>query len=380
MKIKNAVVACFILPIGVIITASNVHSQVTFSNITNATLYATDYMQSTNSGGSSYNYTPGANGGTVASSGVIHSNSYGTNSATGSTAYWATLASGQDGWTNFGVPNGNGPGTIFYSRANSSRTNPAGMSIGADQWYSTDQADGVLGTYPQSATTYLAQSLYSGTGTNAIHFDSTFWLLANGGNNTNGWDTLGWSLMNSSQQTLLSINLNDIAGDGSAWQLSVTAAGNTSKQVLSITNTTWTTLSGNSITHLGFNILNIGQTNEAIQVLQYNNTSSTNIPTVGAQGNFGVISTALITDGTNASTLSGGDSVGYLANFWTLADTNSTDLYTNTDNSVSTVYTNFAQNNMMMMSTLISVPEPKTWILFGLSGLALVVYLRKRDA
>ena len=254
------------------------------------------------------------------------------------------------------------------------------MSIGADQWYSTDQADGVLGTYPQSATTYLAQSLYSGTGTNAIHFDSTFWLLANGGNNTNGWDTLGWSLMNSSQQTLLSINLNDIAGDGSAWQLSVTAAGNTSKQVLSITNTTWTTLSGNSITHLGFNILNIGQTNEAIQVLQYNNTSSTNIPTVGAQGNFGVISTALITDGTNASTLSGGDSVGYLANFWTLADTNSTDLYTNTDNSVSTVYTNFAQNNMMMMSTLISVPEPKTWILFGLSGLALVVYLRKRDA
>ena len=353
-------------------------SQVNYSNISNSVIYSTDFMQSTNSTGSSYNYTPMENGGTVYQSGTV-SNNYGVNSVSRN-GVWAVYASGQDGWTNFGVPNGNGPGVIYYNKSAGYSNRPAGLSIAADEWYSTDQANGNYGTYPQSATTYLAQNLYSATGNNAIHFDSTFWLYASAANNNNQWDTLGWTLMNSSQQALLSINLDATDSSGSSWQLSATAAGSTTKQALNISAAGWSTLSGNSITHLGFNILNVGQTNESVQVLQYQNVSTTNIPTIATQGAYSILGTTQIVGGENASSLSGGSNVGILANTWTLADTSSTDTYTNTDGSISTIYTDFAQNNLMMQSLLISIPEPKTWVLFGISALIMVVALRRKTS
>ena len=370
-----------ISPLALLLTSSTSWSQastVTFSNITNSQIYATDFQQSSNSYGTTYNYTPGSNGGTVVKSGIVNSNGYGTNSGTG---YWATLANEQDGWINFGndgtqVPFGNGPGVIYRNGNVPNRNNPAGLSIAADSFFST--AQGEPSTYPQSATTYIAQSLYSATGNNAIHFDTTFRLYAETANTNGQWDTLGWSMLNSSRQSLLSINLDATDDTGAAWQLSVTAAGSTNKQLLSIPNAGWTTLDANSITHLGFNVINIGETNTSIQVLQYQNATSTNIPTVSTQGNYQILGTTQIIGGTNAASLSGGTSVSYLANTWTLADTNSTELYINSDGSEVSVYNNYAQNNMIMHSLLIAVPEPQTWVLFGLSGLILVVAVRRR--
>jgi hypothetical protein len=355
-------------------------STVTFSNITNSQIYATDFQQSSNSYGTTYNYTPGANGGTVYKSGSVNSNSYGTSSGTGT---WANYASGQDGWINFGVdgnivPKGNGPGTIYRNGNSSYRYNPAGLSIAADAWYSTQT--GNPGTYPQSATTYIAQGLYSATGNNAIHFDTTFTLYVDTPNSNNQWDTLGWSILNSSRQSLLSINLNATDETGYFWQLSMTAAGSTNKQLLNIQNAGWTTLDANSITHLGFNIINIGETNASIQVLQYQNDITTNVPSIAAQGNYQVLGTTQIIGGADAANLSGGTLVSYLANTWTLADTNSTELYTNTDGSVVSAYNNYAQNNMIMNSLVIAVPEPKTWALMGISGLIMVVALRRKKA
>jgi len=366
----------WVTPLAMILATTAGWSQVTFSNITNSQIYATDFIQSTNSSGTTYNYTPGANGGVVVSSGTIHPNSYGTNSVSVG-GEWATKASGQDGWTNFGVPSLNGPGSIYYNRGSSYISRPAGLSIGADQFYAT--ATGVNDYAPQSATTYLAQ-LHSATGNNAIHFDTTFWLYAVAPNANNQWDTLGWSILNSSRQSLLDINLDEVNGDGTAWQLSVTAAGSTNKQLLSIPNAGWTTLGGNSVSHLGFNVINIGQTNESIQVLQYNNTTTTNVPSIATQGSYQVLGTTQITGGTNAASLSGGTYVSYLANTWALADTNSTDVFINADGSTATVYTDYAQNNMLMQSLLISVPEPKDWVLMSLSGLIMVVALRRKKA
>jgi hypothetical protein len=372
-----------ITPIAMLLATSAAWSQVstvTFANITNSQNYATDFQQSSNSYGTTYNYTPGANGGTVATDGIVNSNGYGTNSGRGS---WATYANGQDGWVMFGsdgndVPDGNGPGVIYRNGDNPNRLRPAGLSIGADSFYST--AEGIPGTYPQSATTYIAQGLYSATGNNAIHFDTTFRLYAKNANTNGQWDTLGWSILNSSRQSLLSINLDSTDEFGDAWQLSVTAAGSTNKQLLAIPNAGWTTLEGNSITRLGFNVINIGQTNASIQVLQYENTTSTNIPSITAQGNFQVLGTTQIIGGADASSLSGGTLVGYLANTWTLADKDSTELYTNTDGSIVSAYNNYAQNNMIMHSLVIAVPEPKTWALMSISGLIMVVALRRKKA
>lgn len=377
-------VGLWITPLALILASPTLSaaqvSTVTFSNITNSQIYATDFQQSSNSYGSTYNYTPGANGGTVVKNGIVNSNGYGTGSGTG---YWATYANGQDGWVMFGndgnnVPDGNGPGVIYRNGNTVNRTNPAGLTIAADSFFSTLQ--GEPGTYPQSATTYIAQGLYSATGNNAIHFDTTFRLYADTPNTNNQWDTLGWSILNSSRQSLLSINLDATDETGAAWQLSVTAAGSTNKQLLNISNAGWTTLDANSITHLGFNIINIGQTNASIQLLQYQNDTTTNVPSITAQGNYQVLGTTQIIGGADAANLSGGTLVGYLANTWTLADTNSTELYTNTDGSIVSAYNNYAQNNMIMHSLVIAVPEPKTWALMAISGLIMVVALRRKKA
>lgn len=372
-----------ITPIAMLLATSAAWSQastVTFANITNSQVYATDFQQSSNSYGTTYNYTPSANGGTVVKNGTVNSNGYGTNSGTG---YWGTLANGQDGWIMFGndgstVPNGNGPGVIYRNGNVVNRLNPAGLTIAADAFFSTEQ--GKPYTYPQSATTYIAQGLYSATGNNAIHFNTTFRLYADTPNSNNQWDTLGWTVLNSSRQSLLSINLDATDETGAAWQLSVTAVGSTNKQLLNIQNAGWTTLDANSITHLGFNIINIGETNASIQVLQYQNDTSTNVPSITTLGNYQVLGTTQITGGADAANLSGGTLVGYLANTWTLADKDSTELYTNTDGSLVSAYNNYAQNNMIMHSLVIAVPEPKTWALIGISGLIMVVALRRKKA
>jgi hypothetical protein len=372
-----------ITPIAMLLAASAAWSQastVTFANITNSLNYATDFQQSSNSYGTTYNYTPGANEGTVVKNGVVNSNGYGTNSGSG---YWATSANGQDGWVMFGndgnnVPEGNGPGVIYRNGNVVNRNNPAGLSISADSFFSTEL--GVPATYPQSATTYIAQGLYSATGNNAIHFNTTFRLYADTPNSNDQWDTLGWSILNSSRQSLLSINLDATDSTGASWQLSLTTAGSTNKQLLNIPSAGWTTLDANSITHLGFNVINIGETNASIQVLQYRNTTSTNVPSITAQGDFQVLGTTQIIGGADASSLSGGTLVGYLANTWTLADKDSTELYTNTEGSIVSAYNNYAQNNMIMHSLVIAVPEPKTWALMAISGLIMVVALRRKKA
>ena len=374
MKTKISI-ATLILSIGFSLAVTELHAQVTYSNITNTTLYAANFIQSTNSTGTSYNYTPGANGGTVSERGIVNSNSYGTNSVSVG-GEWATKVNSQDGWTNFGVDSLSGPGSIYYNGSGPYKSRPAGLSIGADQFYAT--AEGFNEYAPQSVTNFITQSLYSATGVNAIHFDTTFWLYAKSPNSNGMWDTLGWTIMNSSKQSLLSINLDAITTDGDSWLLTATASGSTNKQALNIQNAGWSTLGGNYVIHLGFNIIDIGQTNMSVQVLQYSNTTTTNIPSVENQGSFQVLGTTQITEGTNAASLSGGVNVGYLANSWTIADTNTTSLYTNSYGTVSTIYTDYAQNNMLMQSLLISVPEPKTWILFGISGLIMVIALRRK--
>ena len=330
--------------------------------LTNGTVYSTDFHTATSSVAGSFTYT--ATSGTQ-----VYTNTPATQ--------WATETSGQNGWTNLTQQGGPqyGPGVIYHNSGNAYKANPYLNVLGGDSWFSTDINNSV--TYPQSVTTYMAQSL-AGTGTNMIHFDTTFWIYANAANNLGNYDALGWTLFNSAGNALISINLNT-ADAGSTFDLSASSYGNSgvTNQVLNKNNgTAIAGIANNQIVHLGFNIYGVGTTNETITVLNYTNISGTNLFTTGV-GNYTVVGTNSII-GDDFTGIAGGTNIASFGTFWTLNDTNS-QLYTNSG-VVTTGYSDYADNSLLMSTLVVTVPEPKTWIHFGLSGLALVVYLRKRNA
>ena len=335
--------------------ASLVQAQTYIPNF-NFTNYATDFRTSTNNSGGSFAYT-------ATSGDQVYTN----------TLQWGTLTTGQDGWINTTQEGGAGygPGIIYHNGANPYRANPNLNVLGGDSYFSTDINNSV--TYPQSATTYIAQT-QAGTGTNFIHFDTTFYTYANTPNNNSQWDTLGWTLLNTAGNALLSINLNTT--DGTAWSLSASSYGNvgiTNQALKKANGTDIAAIPDNNIVHLGFNIYGVGTTNETITVLNYTNLTSTNLFTTGV-GNYTVIGTNNLI-GDNFTGIAGGTNIASLASTWTLADT-ANQLYTNSG-VVTTGYPDYADNSLLMSTLVVAVPEPKTWILFGLSGLVLVVALRR---
>jgi hypothetical protein len=330
------------------------------AKLTNTVLYATDFKNSTNNNfwggtGGSYTYTSNANGGTVVSG----------------TTYWGTLTSGQDGWQTLGInQQGYGPGVIIRSTSPNYRYNPSLNILGGDALFSTDIT--YSGTYPQSQTTYLAQS-HADTPFNQIHFDTTFWINATAPNSNGNWDTLGWSLLNSANQNLMSINLNTF-DDGFTWQLSATPFGSTNSQILNKFNgTALDVIEANQIVHLGFNIYNLGTDQSTIEILNYSNTTGTNVPTPVTGTLLG---RNIIQGGTNSANILGGNQISSLAATWTLASADN-QVYTD-DNGNYTGFNNYADNSLVMSTLLISVPEPQTWVLLGLSGLIVVVAIRRR--
>ena len=330
-------------------------------SLTNSTVYSTDFRTATNSGGGSYTYT--------------------TNNTTPSlivppsSTYWATETSGQNGWTNLTQQGGPsyGPGVIYHNSSLANRNNPNFNVLGGSDFYST--ADANSATYPQSVTTYMANTL-AGTGLNMIHFDSTFYMYTSLANTNGHFDTMGWTLNNTAGTALMSINLTTADGAAS-WNLSASSYGNNrvTNQVLNKANgTALTGITDNQIVHLGFNIYGVGTTNETITVLNYTNVSGTNLFTTGV-GNYTVLGTNSII-GDDFTGIAGGTNIASFGTFWTLNDTNS-QLYTNAG-VVTRGYSDYAQQSLLMSTLVVTVPEPKTWILFGLSGLVLVVVLRRR--
>jgi hypothetical protein len=287
---------------------------------------------------------------------------------------WGTLLNGQNGWSNLtqqGATN-YGPGIIYHNSGDAYADNPNVFALGGDSYFSTDKNNSV--TYPQSRTTYIARSAV--TPYNQIHFDTTFLIYANKTNSSGQWDSFGWSLLNNQGQSLLSINLD--RNPDRKWYLSATPYGSSDKQALTLFNGQQLAgIANNSWAHLGFNIFNLGETNSTIQILRYNgDTSSTNTTTWNT--NYTILGNNIIAGGTNSANIAGGNSISQLAATWTLASTDH-QLYTN-DGIITTGYNNYADNTLLMSTLLISVPEPKTWALMAISGLIMVVALRRKKA
>ena len=346
-------------------TASILKSQDLTSSLTNRLLYQTDFHTSS----TGYTYTTNGNG--------MGPMVYATNRS-GVPTQWATGASGQDGWVS-SAQGGNsayGPGANVYV---GSYSIPYFQSFGGDTYYSTDIDN--IQTYPQSATNYLTQS-YAGTGTNSIHFDTTFSVYGDPLNpNLNGnYDTLGWTLLNSSGKALIGINLNTGTDPTAGWTLTTTSYANdgVANQAFRINNgNILSPINNGQTAHLGFNIVGIGTSQQEIQILNYGTDYSP------GGTNYSILGTDLIS-GYNFSGIAGGTNVSSLAATWILndADTVSTQTGTNADGSTFTynAYSDYAFNSLQMNNLTVSVPEPKTWVLFGISALIMVVALRRKTS
>ena len=201
---------------------------------------------------------------------------------------------------------------------------------------------------PADFYTYAMQGI--NVQSNSVHFDSTFQI--NPGTTTQ--DSFGWTLFNTVGQQLVSIDLN-ATGLGQ-YTLGVTSFANDSSfnsLSFNLNGNPLTPLDGNKSYQLGFNIYNIGSTEARVDAFSYN--SGNNAPPT-------YVGQALI-EGTDWSNVNGTE-IGILGATWALNGETVSDY----------------GNNIMAMNTLAvtSVPEPQTWVLFGLAGLVLVVAVRRR--
>jgi len=205
---------------------------------------------------------------------------------------------------------------------------------------------------PADFTTYAMQGI--DVQSNSVQFNTIF--QVNPGTTTQ--DNFGWTLFNTAGDQLISVDLN--ATGASQYTLGVTSfAGDSPLNSISFFNngSTLTPLDGNTSYHLGFNIFNIGESGARVDAFSYN--AGNNAPPT-------YLGQAIIEGSDWLTYQSNNTTIGILGATWTL----------NMDSETTADY----GNNFMAMNTLAvnSVPEPQTWVLFGLSGLILVVAIRRR--
>ena len=307
-------------------------------------------------------------------------NLYSTDFYTDSTGYTFVNNSpinGQGGWYNSGNNNTPGSGAVI--------NNPSGW---ADGMGGTQANAFVLGgafggivpgnedTYPSSNPTQVNQA-GGGISTmgNSIFIHAAFTLYGSTGATPN--DNFGFALFSTSGYDLMDINFAyaGTASNGfSQYNIGAVSWANdstTAFQPLYKSNSVPVLpLQASTIYNLGFEIYQIGTTNQSVSIWSYQaNGVYTNVPYF--------IGNTLIagTDFSASAYNDGNTNIGSFAPSWWLYDGG-----TATGTNGNAIATNFGNNAMVLSSVAVSLPEPKTWILFGLSGLALVVYLRKRDA
>jgi hypothetical protein len=183
-------------------------------------------------------------------------------------------------------------------------------------------------------------------------------------NINNQWDTFTFTLYNSNANPLLSINFNVTADNtGDTWGLSYSTYGHngvTNTSFIKSNNQQLAPLQNMQLAYLGFDVLNIGQTNQSLVMY---NTYWTN-----SQGQPSII----LTNSLLGSDYSGIDTkITALAATWQLRDTTTTNFVDGSD--VVTVYPNFADNTLLVENVTISIPEPHIYILLSLAGIIIVI-------
>jgi len=272
--------------------------------------------------------------------------------ASASTLYYTTDFTGPNYQPNNSLPVVNNPSTQdnWYNPA-------AASSVFSTTIVSTNGTNSLYiggwalsnSTAPNSLYTYAIQGV--NVQSNTVHFDTTFQINPGSGLK----DNFGWTLFNTNGAQLLSIDLNAISSTNFTLGLTSygTGASGSSSPFLN-GGSALSNLNVNTSYHLGFNIYDVGDGSQHVDAVSYNS---------GPSGTPTYLGNALLTGSfTNAT-------IGSFGATWQLFDTNT----------VGGLYTGFG-DNFMAMNTLnvSSVPEPQTWVLFGLAGLILVVAVRRR--
>jgi hypothetical protein len=276
-------------------------------------------------------------------------------------------AAGQQGWYTTSK-NTNGPGAIEdlnwtvngITGANSFTLGGYPGLEGADPRYP--------GTMPDANMTTLLHA--ANTGINSVFINSTFDLYTKSYNPITGANAtqsaLGFSIYNTTGYDLMDIMFTPViaANNTVSYTMGVVSYGNdnTTLATQNLTNT----FSGNQITMLANNFVNmgvavtgIGTANQSIATYTYQ-TGSTNY--------YGT--TQILYNNFSSSAYNDGNTnVGAIGMSWYITD--------GSTNSAGNL-TNFGANTMVVQNITAAIPEPKTWVLFGISALIMVVAIRRR--
>ena len=272
---------------------------------------------------------------------------------------------GQDGWYSSSV-NNPGPGAVRYLNYNAGTGyQPDSFVLGGTPYASVISND--QNTYPTSQETTILRQVP--VNFNSVYFDSTF-LIAPG---SGAKDSFGWTLLNQNGYYLMQINLKaTTTTNGSVvYNIGATSFANDSNlefQPLKKNGTAVTPLNPNEWFHLGFDIYDIGTANQSIGLWSYNLSGTNTItPTLLSRTSIAGY------DFSSSEFNDGNTNVGAIGMTWFLSDSSN-----QTGTNGKTIYTGFGNNTMIVQTLGVAVPEPQTWVLFGLSGLIVVVALRRR--
>jgi hypothetical protein len=206
----------------------------------------------------------------------------------------------------------------------------------------------------------------SGTGTNVVFVRSTFDIYyASGSKDSFGYSiysTTGYNLMNfmftpttlSNGATAYNFGIQSGANDTPYYtdglEIQTLKSGAAPLFVLP-----------NSWTDLGFAISGIGTTNQSVSLYTFQGGATNYYGTTKI--NYSDFSSSAYNDGNT--------NVGAVGMSWFIKD--------GTANQAGNLI-NYGDNTMLVQNLTVAIPEPKTWMLLGLSGLIMVVALRGKKA
>lgn len=276
---------------------------------------------------------------------------------------------GQDGWYSTSV-NNPGPGAVRYLNYNAGLGyQPDSFVLGGTPFASVISND--QNTYPTSQETSILRQVP--VNFNSVYFDTIFSIAPGSG----ARDSFGWTVLNSEGYYLMQIKLNAATTtNGSVvYNIGATSFANDSSlefQPLLKNGAPVTPLNPNEWFHIGFDIYDIGTANQSIGLWSYN-LSGTNTTTPTFLSRTAISGTDFSDDGQGFN--NGNTNVGTIGMTWFLSSSSN-----ETGTNGNTIYTGFGNNTLVVQSLGVAIPEPKTWALMGISGLIMVVALRRKKA
>jgi hypothetical protein len=267
---------------------------------------------------------------------------------------------GQDGWYTTSE-NNPGPGAVRYLNANAGTGfQPNSFVLGGTPYASV--IEGNQNTYPTSQETSILREVP--VNFNSVYFDTVFSIAPGSG----ARDSFGWTILNSQGYYLMQVNLKaTTTPNGSVvYNIGATSYANDSNlefQSLKKNGAPVAPLNPNEWFHIGFDIYDIGTANQSVGLWSYDSGTPTLVSRTAIAGH----------DFSSSGYNNGNTNVGNIGMTWFLSDSSN-----ETGTNGNTIYTGFGNNTMIVQSLGVAIPEPQTWVLLGLSGLIVVVAVRRR--